>query len=1033
MKGKIGLQLMQDAHKNYPDISFKKRSSIGAASIAARSYMLSTVFDNMLNEFAYCQMIFEQDRPKDFIYLEVNGAFEALTGLKNVTGKRVSEIVPGIQESDPGLLEIYGRVALTGTPERFETYVEALGMWFSIAVYSPSKGYFVAIFDGITNRKRAEKELAESERRYRELVELSPDAIFIQTEGKIAFINPAGVKLFGATRPEELLGLPALDLIHPDFKEIVAERMQVLRDEKTPVPRIEEQYLRLDGSIVDVEVAVAPFVFQGKLGAQVMVRDITERKRAIQEIESLAKFPEENPSSVLRIGREGDILYANQSSHALLELWGCEIGQSLPYDMHQLALKSLDAKMIQEVEVECGESTYLLVLTPVADLGYVNIYATDISERKRAEEALRRSEENYRLLVNQIPAIVYKGYADGHVDFFDNKVEDLTGYRNEDFNSRAVKWLDLIIPEDLELAKNKVREALQTDRSYVREYRIRRKDGAIRWIQGRAKIFCNTAGKIDHLKGVLFDVTEQRQSDQILKLLHRQNQLILDSAAEGILGLDIEGKHVFVNPAAAKMLGHEANNLIGSSSHSTWHYSKPDGTPYPEEECPIHKNIKAGGGHYWEDFFWRKDGSGFPVEVRGNPIFEDGKVIGTVVTFWDITERKQLEAQFLQAQKMEAVGRLAGGVAHDFNNMLAVIMGYAEMMQLGLRAESPLHHQAAAIKKASERAVSLIRQLLAFSRKQVQHAQVLNLNTVISEMDKMLRRLIGEDIDLSLNLEPGLAAVKADPGQVEQILMNLVVNAQDAMPLGGHITIETANVYLDEAYARKHSYVTPGPYVVIAVSDSGAGMDAETQSHIFEPFFTTKEVGKGTGLGLSTVYGIVKQSQGSVEVYSEPGIGATFKVYLPRVEVNVSKDRAGALSNAGLQGTETILVVEDEEMLRELVCASLKRNGYSVLEAQHGQDALALCEGHQGPIHLLATDVVMPKLSGRELVERVAPMHPEMKVLFMSGYTEDVIIHHGVLEESMHFIGKPFTTNILLRKVRQVLDGSEKIGLQLDG
>jgi signal transduction histidine kinase/ActR/RegA family two-component response regulator len=385
-------------------------------------------------------------------------------------------------------------------------------------------------------------------------------------------------------------------------------------------------------------------------------------------------------------------------------------------------------------------------------------------------------------------------------------------------------------------------------------------------------------------------------------------------------------------------------------------------------------------------------------------------------------ERAALQDQLRQSQKMEAIGTLAGGVAHDFNNLLTIIKGNSQLSLKEIKKDDPLRENIEEVEKAADRAAALTRQLLAFSRQQVLEMRVLDLNTILRDLEKMLRRVIGEDIGLVTLLAENLGTVKADPGQIEQVVMNLAVNARDAIPSGGKLTIETTNVELDENYARNHVAVPPGPYVMLSMSDTGAGMTPEVKAKIFEPFFTTKEKGRGTGLGLSMVYGIVKQSGGNIWVYSEPGQGTTFKIYLPRVDEPLEEAGEVVVQKELTGRGETILVVEDEEKVRQVTVQILTKNGYTVLEASHGDEAKQICEEHGGPIHLIVTDVVMPGMNGRQLAKSLEPHHPEMKVLYMSGYTDDAIVHHGVLDKGLHFLQKPFNLEDLLKKVREVLE-----------
>jgi two-component system, cell cycle sensor histidine kinase and response regulator CckA len=406
------------------------------------------------------------------------------------------------------------------------------------------------------------------------------------------------------------------------------------------------------------------------------------------------------------------------------------------------------------------------------------------------------------------------------------------------------------------------------------------------------------------------------------------------------------------------------------------------------------------------------------------------RILGLVGVHTNITDRKRAEAEHAKleeqlriSQKMEAVGRLAGGIAHDFNNLMTVVLGYSEIVLNKAKENAAIVGDVEQIHKAGVRATNLTRQLLAFSRKQVLKPEVINLNDLMGEIEKMLQRLLGEDIDILLKGHPNLGHVMADKGQLEQVLMNLAINARDAMPTGGNLTLETANVDLDEEYAASHDGVVPGPHVMVAVTDSGCGMNEEVRSRLFEPFFTTKGPGKGTGLGLATVFGIVKQSGGNIRVYSEPGKGTTFRIYLPRVEKRADKDRPSSEICKPSKGDEAILLVEDEASVRGVILSMLEGTGYSILSACNGDEALKICKERKGRIDLLLSDVVMPGISGREMATQLAKVHPETKVLFMSGYTDDAIQHHGVLEPGTAFIEKPFSQVKLTRKIREVLSG----------
>lgn len=524
---------------------------------------------------------------------------------------------------------------------------------------------------------------------------------------------------------------------------------------------------------------------------------------------------------------------------------------------------------------------------------------------------------------------------------------------------------------------------------------------------------------------LLFDLYAIYQQLQIYRMRHQLVEreqlfrLISENAADMIAVVDTNGKRLYNSPAYERILGYTQEELASTSPLEQVH---PDDRAKVEEAA---KEARAGGvGRSIEYRMRHKNGTWRQMESTANTVCNaQGKVESLIIVNRDITDRRHLEEQFRQAQKMEAVGRLSGGVAHDFNNLLGVIIGYSEFLQERLDVSDPLRASVEEILKAGKRAASLTRQLLAFSRQQVLDPKVLDLRVAVADMEKLLRRLIGEDIELTTVLDPQLGKVKADQGQLEQVIMNLAVNARDAMPQGGKLTIHLENTVLDQDYVRRYPYpVLPGPYVLLMVSDTGTGMDAETKARAFEPFFTTKEKGKGTGLGLSTVYGVVKQSGGYIDVESAPGTGTTFKIFLPRVHQEVATERQHVDASATGRGNETILIAEDETSLRTLTSSTLEMSGYKVLQAKDGFEALEVSRKHDGAIDLLLTDIVMPGMGGRALAEELGRERKEMRIVYMSGYTGQAVGSQGPVEPGSFYLHKPFTRQALTQKIREALD-----------
>lgn len=604
---------------------------------------------------------------------------------------------------------------------------------------------------------------------------------------------------------------------------------------------------------------------------------------------------------------------------------------------------------------------------------------------------------------------------------WDDRIYKLYGIGPADFGGAYDAWVNGLHPDDRVRCDEEMQEALRGEREFDTQFRVNWPDGSIRYLKALAHIERDPSGKPVRMTGVNFDMTEQAESAERVRGSEERYRDLVENAHDIIYSHDLEGSYTSINAAAEQITGYTREESLNMNLADI---VVPEQLDKAREM--IARKLKGEKVTAYELGILAKDGRIVTVEVNTKLVSQDGVPVGIQGIARDVTERKSLQKQLAQSQKLESLGRLTGGIAHDFNNMLTAINGYSDLSLRQIAADDPVRRNIEEIKKAGELAAMLANQLLAFSRSQILQPEVIVISDIINDTSNMLKRVIGEDIELVTILKDTVGRTKVDPGQLSQIVMNLAVNARDAMPNGGKLTIETANAILDSNYARQHVGVLPGPYVVLSVSDTGTGMTAAMQEKIFEPFFTTKEVGKGTGLGLATVYGIVKQSGGGIFVYSEVGHGTTFKIYLPRVVEKLDIGEVGAdLKTEFAMGSETILLVEDEDLVRSLSHQVLETCGYTVIDARDGVEALEIMGKEEIHIDLLFSDVVMPRMGGRELAEKLLATIPDLPILFASGYTDDAIVRHGELETNINFIQKPYSLDDLARKVRNLLDSKK--------
>ncbi len=889
--------------------------------------------------------------------------------------------------------------------------------------------------DGAVRLARLRRDAAARDRdlgAYKTLMQHANDAILmLDPDGVIRDANNEASALLD--RPhEQIVGQALTAFIEPDQ---IADLRRLL---EAGTMKLGELRLRRDsGGQLSAEVSSAQVSIGDDRVVLLIVRDITAR----QQLERELRRSEERFRMIVDGVRTHAIFMLDPVGNVVTWSPGAErikgyraeeiIGENFsrfytPEDMSsgkpQRELKiAVEQGYYEEegVRVRKDGSRFWVVvtITPIYDhtarlIGFVKI-TRDITESRRTQEALRAAEERFRLLIEGVSDhAIFMLDPTGVILTWSSGAERIDGYASDEIIGRHYSCL--FTPESVADGKpaQELEIAAKTGKADVEGWRIR-KDGSRFWATGTLAALYDDHGEVQGFAKVTRDLTAKRRNDE---LLHS----VLNHTLDGIISIDEQGTVSMINRAGQEIFGRSEAEVVGQNVNILM----PE--PYHAEHDGYLANYMRGGnakitGIGREVRGLRKDGSTFPIDLAVTEFrLESQRYFVGIVR--DISERKRLEAQLHQSQKMDAFGQLAGGVAHDFNNILTVISGNSDMLLEDAALADQTREMGDEIRDAAKRAASLTRQLLAFSRQQVLEPRILDLNAVVTNAEKMLGRLIGEDVRLVTTLRPTISSVKADPGQLEQVILNLAVNARDAMPQGGKLTIETSDFEFDESYTRAHPDALPGRYVMMAVSDTGSGMTADVKAHLFEPFFTTKGVGKGTGLGLAVVHGIVKQSGGTIDAYSEVGVGTTFKVYLPAVEQGQAATASDDGAGISPRGPGTILLVEDEDGVRKLVARALKAFGYAVLTASDGKAAIEIMECRREQVDLLVTDVVMPEMSGRSLAETLRADDPSLKVLFLSGYTDDAVVRHGVLQANVNFLQKPFTLNALARKVREILD-----------
>jgi PAS domain S-box-containing protein len=874
------------------------------------------------------------------------------------------------------------------------------------------------------------------------IVESSDDAIISKDlNGIVTSWNPGAERLFGISAAE-IVGTSIMRIIPPDRH---AEETHILAEIRAGrrVQHFETVRLRQGVQPIEVSVTASPIKdTEGKvIGVSKVARDISERKRADAEVhlQETMRLTERELTldGILVVDAQSKVLSYNGR---FAKMWGLSADivatqaddQLLRAVSGKLAHPDEFMKLVRQLydrhdeasndEVELTDGRVLeRYSAPMRDPGgsyYGRIwYFRDVTERKQSERALRLERDKAQQYLDTADVMLLALDVQGRVTSINRKGCDVLGWSESELVGRS--WIETCLPPRVREALSRKFDALTSGDLATVENPVLTKAGEERLIEWRNRVLRDEAGRVTGTFSSGADITERHAAVEALRTTEERMRFALTNAGVGIWDMDYTTGVARMSEIQEGLYGFEPGTF-GGTFDDFIKGVHPDDRPALLET--LEKATKAG-----EDFstlhrsVW-PDGTVRWLSNAGRiHLGENGEPVRGVGISMDVTERRTLEEQYHQAQKMEAVGRLAGGVAHDFNNLLTAILGYCQLLLADLDPLDPRRADVNEIHSAGESAARLTRQLLTFSRKQIIEPRPLHLNDIVTNMRGLLGRLIGEDVEIVVNLRPDLMPVTADSGQMEQIVLNLAVNARDAMPNGGTLTIETANVDFDQHYTNRHFSVKPGSYVVLTVSDTGTGMTPEVQARLFEPFFTTKELGKGTGLGLATVHGIVMRCSGSIDVYSEVGRGTSFKVYLPRGGTSNATDEASLAVGESRAAGETVLVVEDADGVRYLAKRVLERQGYRVLLSSNADEAVRQFD--QTPsIDVILTDVIMPGASGSELVRQLMGRRPDLKVLYMSGYTEDAITHHGVLDPGIAFIHKPFTAETLGRKIREVLD-----------